>query len=185
MCLIAAGVAWQFRPNAGDLSPLNTSTIERPTYDSGWTTMPALSPDRRLVAYASDRAGRWDRDIWVQQVGGGVPLRVTDDPADDIHRTSRRMAVRSCFGQNGPGAVSISCRRWEAHPGSLLLRAGSRDFRPTGPESLTGRDSGAETRSTCDRRPLSFRSRAVRPCPLGGSSSARARRYGLRTADRC
>jgi eukaryotic-like serine/threonine-protein kinase len=36
-----------------------------------------------LLAYASDRAGNGDLDIWIQQMSGGTPLRLTDDPADD------------------------------------------------------------------------------------------------------
>ena len=45
--------------------------------------MPTLAPNGELLAYASDRAGRGDLDIWVQQTSGGVPLRLTDDSADD------------------------------------------------------------------------------------------------------
>jgi Tol biopolymer transport system component len=42
-----------------------------------------MSRDGRLLAYASDRAEGRGLDIWVQQLEGGEPLAVTDDPADD------------------------------------------------------------------------------------------------------
>src|SRR5262245_24824100 len=56
--------------------------LTRVTSDSGLTAYPALSRDGKLLAYASDRAGGV-MNIWVQQVAGGDPVRVTDGPTDD------------------------------------------------------------------------------------------------------
>ena len=53
------------------------------TYDSGSTTEPAISPDGKLVAYASDRSGEGNRDIWVQNIANGDRARLAADPADD------------------------------------------------------------------------------------------------------
>ncbi|MGQ9671886.1 MAG: protein kinase domain-containing protein, partial [Candidatus Aminicenantales bacterium] len=53
------------------------------TFDSGFTASPTVSPDGNLMAYFSDRGGDGNFDIWVQQVSGGKPLRLTDHPADD------------------------------------------------------------------------------------------------------
>src|SRR5215831_17188532 len=53
------------------------------TRDAGLTWQPALSPDGKLIAYASDRAGRGNLDIWVQQIGGGEPVQRTRNEADE------------------------------------------------------------------------------------------------------
>jgi Tol biopolymer transport system component len=53
------------------------------THDSGLTGEPALSPDGKLLAYASDRSGEGNLDIWVQQVAGGHAIRLTNHEADD------------------------------------------------------------------------------------------------------
>jgi eukaryotic-like serine/threonine-protein kinase len=66
-----------------EVAALPNARMEQLTFDPGFTAMPALSPDGRMLAYASDRAGRGDLDIWVQQTAGGAPLRLTDDPTDD------------------------------------------------------------------------------------------------------
>ena len=58
--------------------------MTRLTFDSGLTTDPALSPDGKWIAYASDRATGEDLDIWVQSLGGGNPIRVTT--ATDMER---------------------------------------------------------------------------------------------------
>jgi Tol biopolymer transport system component/predicted Ser/Thr protein kinase len=56
--------------------------IEPLTYESGMAGMPALPLEGNLMAFVSDQGGS-DFDIWVQQVGGGKSLRLTDHPADD------------------------------------------------------------------------------------------------------
>jgi serine/threonine protein kinase/dipeptidyl aminopeptidase/acylaminoacyl peptidase len=53
------------------------------TLDPGLSCQPTLSPDGNLMAYVSDREGKGNLDIWVQQVSGGSPLRLTNNPADD------------------------------------------------------------------------------------------------------
>ncbi|MDA1313301.1 MAG: protein kinase [Acidobacteria bacterium] len=53
------------------------------TQDTGYTGQPALSPDGKFLAYASDRAGEDNLDIWVQALGGGDPIRLTTDKADE------------------------------------------------------------------------------------------------------
>ena len=87
LCLIAVTVlvvipTMRSAPPATTES-LTTLPIEQLTSDAGATIMPALSPDGRLLAYASNRANNRDLDIWVQQIGGGVPLRVSSSEVDE------------------------------------------------------------------------------------------------------
>lgn len=79
VCAMAAMFVWGLRPRT---SPTPTR-FTRLTFDSGLTTDPAISPDGKLIAYASDRSGRGDLDIWVQQTAGGAPVRLTTNEAND------------------------------------------------------------------------------------------------------
>lgn len=80
--------AWML---SGEGSPADLVSASEPGYrlrriswEGDLSAFPALSPDGTLLAYASDRGGRGDLDIWVQQVAGGDPKRITNDPADEL-----------------------------------------------------------------------------------------------------
>ena len=83
--LLGAGGAtlwWRLRP-----AQVAVEWKLRPlTADSGLTTTPALSPDGKLVAYASDRASKGTNlDLWVQPLTEGAqPIQLTRNPADDV-----------------------------------------------------------------------------------------------------
>jgi hypothetical protein len=63
--------------------PFQGPTLTRATYDTGLTCDPALSPDGKLLAYASDREDKGFLNIWLQPVSAGDPVQLTHDDADD------------------------------------------------------------------------------------------------------
>ncbi len=84
-------------------------SLTRLTWDGGLTTSPSVSRDGTLLAYASDRAGRGDLDIWLERLGAGDPIRLTTDAADDsapdISPDGTRVAFRS--ERNGGGVYVV------------------------------------------------------------------------------
>ena len=83
--LAALGLGWWFgrsgEPATRARRQYNLTQITR---DAGITLDPALSPDGKLLAYASDRQGEGDLNIWVEQLAGGEPIRLTKHAADDF-----------------------------------------------------------------------------------------------------
>jgi serine/threonine protein kinase/Tol biopolymer transport system component len=78
---LAAGAAlsWWLKPE----TPTRGARLTRLTADAGLNTDPTLSADGKLLAYASDRSGEGNLDIWVQQVADGQPMRLTRDAEDE------------------------------------------------------------------------------------------------------
>jgi Tol biopolymer transport system component len=80
LLLGALAATWWMGRSAASTPPVR---LTRLTWDSGLTIDPVLAPNGELLAYASDRAGEGNLDIWVQLVSGGEPTRLTQDPADE------------------------------------------------------------------------------------------------------
>jgi len=81
MAATAAGAAGWWRAAAPP--PLAGLDLTQLTFDAGYSGTPALSADGTLLAFASDRAGADNLDIWVQPVAGGAAIQVTRDEADE------------------------------------------------------------------------------------------------------
>jgi serine/threonine protein kinase/Tol biopolymer transport system component len=78
--LLVGSAIWRVGvSSSGERGPI----LRRLTFDRGLTTTPAISADGKLLAFASDRAGHGNLDIWVGQLAGGDPMQITHDPADE------------------------------------------------------------------------------------------------------
>ena len=58
-------------------------TLTQLTTDPADDIMPIFHPLGDRVAFASNRAGNWD--IYVMSVGGGQPMKVTDESEHELH----------------------------------------------------------------------------------------------------
>jgi len=125
----SAATWWWFRPP--DAAP-RVAEMRQVTNTGGLNDYPSLSRDGNLLAFASDRSETGNLDIWVQQIGGRDPIRLTTDEADDsepaISADGARVAFRS--ERNGGGIYVAPSMGGDA----VLLAPRGRDprFSPDG-----------------------------------------------------
>ena len=129
LVLAAGGVLW-WGLTARD-TRTSAPVLTRITSDDGLTKDPAVSADGKFFAYSSDRGGE-SLDIWIQPMGGGEPVRLTDHAADDhepaFSPDASRIAFRSERDGGGIYVASIL-----GGPQRLIVRHGRRPrFSPDG-----------------------------------------------------
>jgi serine/threonine protein kinase len=111
-----AGIGWWLKTAPGGSKFTRGPILTRLTSDSGLTSGPALSPDGKLLAYSSDRSGDGSLDLWVQQISGGDPIRLTRGGADAQEAAfspdGGRIAFRS--ERDGGGIYLVSALGGEA-----------------------------------------------------------------------
>ena len=83
--MLGAGTAWWLQSHKK--TALVEQRLARVTFDSGLAVGVTASRDGRLMAYASDRSGEGNIDIWLQWLDPAVgrqPIRLTNNPANDV-----------------------------------------------------------------------------------------------------
>lgn len=128
--ILVTTAIFAFRQSSG-VKPLPELT--RLTFDAGLTTEPALSPDGKLLAYASDRPGTGRLHIWLQQfIADGQAVQLTHGDFDDhqpaFSPDGSKLAFRS--ERDGGGIYVVPAVGGDA----ILLAKGGSDphFSPDG-----------------------------------------------------
>ena len=104
---LGALAMWALWPAPPAEAPHTDYAFERVTWDGQFNGFPALSPDGALLAFASDRAGRGDLDIWIKQVKGGSLVRLTDDADDELQPAFSPDGSQIVFYRWGKGIFTI------------------------------------------------------------------------------
>lgn len=124
-----AASALAFRRTSG---PPPFVRLERLTDDPGSTGWPDISPDGKMLAYASNRADPDNLDIYFQPVAGRKAIRLTDHPARDVFPVISPKGDQIAFEsyREPPGVYVVPVLGGEAR---LLAKGGSRPrFSPDG-----------------------------------------------------
>jgi len=104
--LATAGIASSFWLR-GASQAISKDRLVRLTSMSGLNVDPALSADGSLLAFASDRSGTGNFDIWVQRVTGEQPVRLTTDAADDVEPSFSPDGASIAFARRETGGVYV------------------------------------------------------------------------------
>jgi Tol biopolymer transport system component/DNA-binding winged helix-turn-helix (wHTH) protein len=117
---LSFALGWLFHRSPGSFPSWKLTQL---TTDAGLSNAPTLSEDGKLVAYSSDRGLDGERDLYIKQVAGGEPIRLTFDghgnTAPDFSPDGARIVFHS--NRDGGGIYEIPAFGGEAR---LLARDG-------------------------------------------------------------
>ncbi len=77
--------------------------ITQVTFDGRLAMNPSISADAKYVAYASDRAGQGNLDIWVQALPTGEPVQLTKDEANEDYPSFSPDGTKIAFRSDRDG----------------------------------------------------------------------------------
>ena len=130
--LAAASLAYVSVSYFNRTGPEPKSLLRRVTADAGLSTSPALSRDGKLIAFASDRATLGNLDIWVQQVGGGEPIRLTTSSADETDPAFSPDGTRVAYRSEADGGTISAISTLGGDPVVLAREGRGPRFSPDG-----------------------------------------------------
>jgi eukaryotic-like serine/threonine-protein kinase len=106
--------------------------LRKLTSDVAWTDYPAISLDGKILAYASDRSGEGNLDIWIQQLPDGAPVRVTRHAADEVEPSFSADGSRIAFQSSRLGGGLYVIPTLGGEERLLATRGFSPRFSPDG-----------------------------------------------------
>jgi Tol biopolymer transport system component len=124
------GAWWRVIRTRPDIGP--KPFLTRLTSDVGWTDYPAISLDGKILAYASDRSGEGNLDIWIQQIPDGSPVRLTRHAADDVDPSFSADGSRIAFQSSRLGGGIYVIPTLGGEERLLAARGFSPRFSPDG-----------------------------------------------------
>ena len=105
--------------------------LRRITWDGGFSDLPTLSDDGRLLAFASDRAGK-TTEIFIRHMSGGEPIPLTNHSAGDTEPSLSPDGGMIAFRSNRQGGGVYVMPSFGGQERLLAPRGNNPRFSPDG-----------------------------------------------------
>jgi Tol biopolymer transport system component len=137
----AAGGTWLLvKPKTAAAPP----PVTQLTFDGRLAMNPSISADGKYVAYASDRAGEGNLDIWLKALPAGEPIRLTTDEANEDYPSFSPDGTKIAFRseRDGGGIYVVPVRGGE--PRLVAKNATKPLYSPDGKHLLFSTPKGVD-----------------------------------------